>query len=87
MALAQAQLGNWEKAQENLVKALDYKTDAKLNIIDKALQSTLVSQSSGPKCILHIFIYFIQLFSKFICNHIHDKEQIVSFSSELYFCQ
>lgn len=43
MALAQAQLGNWEKAQENLVKALDYKTEAKLNIIDKALQSTLVS--------------------------------------------
>lgn len=41
MALAEAQLGNWEKAQQNLVKALDYKTDAKLNIIDKALQSTL----------------------------------------------
>ncbi|XP_035517423.1 neutrophil cytosol factor 2 isoform X2 [Morone saxatilis] len=41
MALAEAQLGHWEKAQENLVKALDYKTDAKLNIIDKALQSTL----------------------------------------------
>lgn len=85
MALAQAQLGNWEKAQENLVKALDYKTDAKLNIIDKALQSTLVSQSSGPKCILHIFIYFIQLFSKFICNHIHDKEQIVSFLQNCIF--
>lgn len=43
MALAEAQLGNWEKAQENLVKALDYKTETKLNIIDKALQSTLVS--------------------------------------------
>uniref|UniRef100_A0A671TUN4 Neutrophil cytosolic factor 2 n=1 Tax=Sparus aurata TaxID=8175 RepID=A0A671TUN4_SPAAU len=43
MALAQAQLGNWEKAQENLVKALDYKTEAKLNLIDKALQSTLQS--------------------------------------------
>ncbi|XP_069007479.1 neutrophil cytosol factor 2 [Embiotoca jacksoni] len=41
MALAEAQLGYWEKAQENLVKALDYKTDAKLNVIDKALQSTL----------------------------------------------
>uniref|UniRef100_A0A8C4HL74 Neutrophil cytosolic factor 2 n=1 Tax=Dicentrarchus labrax TaxID=13489 RepID=A0A8C4HL74_DICLA len=41
MALAEAQMGHWEKAQENLVKALDYKTDAKLNIIDKALQSTL----------------------------------------------
>lgn len=45
MALAQAQLGDWEKAQENLVKALDYKTEAKLNIIDRALQSTLVSQN------------------------------------------
>lgn len=44
MALAEAQLGNWEKAQEKLVKALDYKTDAKLNMIDRALQSTLVSQ-------------------------------------------
>ncbi|XP_039983295.1 neutrophil cytosol factor 2 isoform X2 [Xiphias gladius] len=41
MALAEAQLGNWEKAQEDLVKALDYKTEAKLNIIDRALQSTL----------------------------------------------
>ncbi|XP_029313423.1 neutrophil cytosol factor 2 [Cottoperca gobio] len=41
MALAEAQLGNWEKAHENLVKALNYKTDAKLNIIDKALDSAL----------------------------------------------
>ncbi|XP_040922020.1 neutrophil cytosol factor 2 [Toxotes jaculatrix] len=41
MALVEAQLGNWEKAQECLVKALDYKTETKLNIIDKALQSTL----------------------------------------------
>uniref|UniRef100_A0A665WSX5 Neutrophil cytosolic factor 2 n=1 Tax=Echeneis naucrates TaxID=173247 RepID=A0A665WSX5_ECHNA len=41
MALAEAQLSNWEKAQENLVKALNYKTEFKLNIIDKALQSTL----------------------------------------------
>nr|XP_046226927.1 neutrophil cytosol factor 2 [Scatophagus argus] len=41
MALTEAQLGNWGKAQENLVKALDYKTETKLNIIDKALQSTL----------------------------------------------
>uniref|UniRef100_A0A3Q3WE20 SH3 domain-containing protein n=1 Tax=Mola mola TaxID=94237 RepID=A0A3Q3WE20_MOLML len=41
MALAEAQLGNWEKAQVNLVKALDYKTESKLNMIDIALQSTL----------------------------------------------
>ena len=43
MALAEAQLGNWEKAQVHLVKALDYKTEIKLNMIDSALQSTLVS--------------------------------------------
>uniref|UniRef100_A0A3B4X6S7 Neutrophil cytosolic factor 2 n=1 Tax=Seriola lalandi dorsalis TaxID=1841481 RepID=A0A3B4X6S7_SERLL len=47
MALAEAQLGKWEKAQENLVKALNYKTEAKLNIIDRALQSTLVSFICG----------------------------------------
>ncbi|KAM4718398.1 neutrophil cytosol factor 2 [Anableps anableps] len=41
IALAEAQLGNWEKAQQNLAKALDYKTEAKLSIIDKALQATL----------------------------------------------
>ncbi|XP_034562042.1 neutrophil cytosol factor 2 [Notolabrus celidotus] len=41
MALCEAQLGNWEKAQENLVKALNLKTEAKLNVIDRALQSTL----------------------------------------------
>lgn len=43
MALAQAQLGQWEKAQENLVQALNYKTEAKLSLIDRALQSILVS--------------------------------------------
>ncbi|XP_029004492.1 neutrophil cytosol factor 2 [Betta splendens] len=41
MALAEAQLGNWEKAQDHLVKALDLKTEAKLNLIDRALQSIL----------------------------------------------
>ncbi|KAM3849511.1 neutrophil cytosol factor 2-like [Diretmus argenteus] len=41
MALAEARLGRWEPAQENLVKALNYKTETKLSIIDKALQSTL----------------------------------------------
>lgn len=43
MALVEAQLGNWEKAQEDLVKALDLKTETKLNLVDKALQCTLVS--------------------------------------------
>uniref|UniRef100_A0A7N6C1B5 SH3 domain-containing protein n=1 Tax=Anabas testudineus TaxID=64144 RepID=A0A7N6C1B5_ANATE len=41
MALVEAQLANWEKAQEHLVKALDLKTETKLSLIDKALQSTL----------------------------------------------
>lgn len=36
-------MGHWEKAQESLVKALDYRTESKLNVIDSALQSTLVS--------------------------------------------
>uniref|UniRef100_A0A3P8Q210 SH3 domain-containing protein n=1 Tax=Astatotilapia calliptera TaxID=8154 RepID=A0A3P8Q210_ASTCA len=41
MALVEAELGNWEKAQEHLTKALNYKTEARFNIIDKALQSIL----------------------------------------------
>ncbi|XP_008299258.1 neutrophil cytosol factor 2 [Stegastes partitus] len=48
MALVEAQLGNWDKAQEHLAKALDYKTEAKLNIIDKALQSTLKQKLFKP---------------------------------------
>ncbi|KAM9839834.1 neutrophil cytosol factor 2 isoform 2-T2 [Aulostomus maculatus] len=41
MALAEAQMDHWEEAQKNLLKALNYKTETKLTIIDKALQSTL----------------------------------------------
>lgn len=48
MALVEAQLGNWEKAQVNLAKALDYKNEAKLNVIDKALQSTLKQKLFKP---------------------------------------
>ncbi|KAL3040871.1 hypothetical protein OYC64_011784 [Pagothenia borchgrevinki] len=48
MALCVAQLGNWEKAHENLVKALNYRTDAKLNIIDKALDSALKQKLFKP---------------------------------------
>ncbi|XP_034718645.1 neutrophil cytosol factor 2 [Etheostoma cragini] len=48
VALAEAQLGHWEKAHENLVKALNYKTDAKLNIIDKALDSALKQKLFKP---------------------------------------
>lgn len=44
VALVEAELGNWEKAQENLVKALDLRTDVKLSLIDRALESTLVSR-------------------------------------------
>ena len=43
MALSEAHLGHWEKAREHLVSALNYKTESKLNLIDRALQSTLVS--------------------------------------------
>uniref|UniRef100_A0A7N8YQ59 Neutrophil cytosolic factor 2 n=1 Tax=Mastacembelus armatus TaxID=205130 RepID=A0A7N8YQ59_9TELE len=48
MALVEAQLGNWEKAQENLVKALDYKTEVKLTVIDRALQSILKQKLFKP---------------------------------------
>lgn len=48
VALLEAQLGNWEKAQENLAKALNYKTDAKLNVIDRALQSILKQKLFKP---------------------------------------
>ncbi|XP_049421292.1 neutrophil cytosol factor 2 [Epinephelus fuscoguttatus] len=48
VALSEAQLGNWEKAHEKLVKALDYKTDAKLNLIDKALDSALRQKLFKP---------------------------------------
>uniref|UniRef100_A0A8C9Y7B1 Neutrophil cytosolic factor 2 n=1 Tax=Sander lucioperca TaxID=283035 RepID=A0A8C9Y7B1_SANLU len=48
VALAEAQLGHWEKAHESLVKALNYKTDAKLNIIDKALDSALKQKLFKP---------------------------------------
>lgn len=48
VALAEAQLGHWEKAHENLVKALNYKIEAKLNMIDKALDSTLKQKLFKP---------------------------------------
>ncbi|TNN65118.1 Neutrophil cytosol factor 2 [Liparis tanakae] len=48
MALSEAQLENWDKAHENLVKALNYKTDAKLNIIDRALDSALKQKLFKP---------------------------------------
>uniref|UniRef100_A0A8C5H7I4 Neutrophil cytosol factor 2-like n=1 Tax=Gouania willdenowi TaxID=441366 RepID=A0A8C5H7I4_GOUWI len=41
MALVEAHLGNWERAQENMEKALRYNTESKLNAIDKALRSIL----------------------------------------------
>lgn len=46
MALAEAQLGNWEKAEQNLRRALDYKTEAKLGVLEKAQQAVLVSVHS-----------------------------------------
>ncbi|XP_077480715.1 neutrophil cytosol factor 2 [Stigmatopora argus] len=41
MALAEAHMGQWEKAQKNLVKALEYKTDTKISVLDRAMQSIL----------------------------------------------
>lgn len=47
-ALAEAQLGHWEKAQEKLIKALDFKTDAKLGLLDKALEHILKQKIFKP---------------------------------------
>ncbi|XP_061613426.1 neutrophil cytosol factor 2 [Phyllopteryx taeniolatus] len=41
IALAEAHMGQWENAQKTLTKALGYKTDTKLNVIDRAMQSIL----------------------------------------------
>ncbi|KAM6980651.1 neutrophil cytosol factor 2 [Aplochiton taeniatus] len=48
MALAQAHMGHWEKAQQNLVTALNLGTEAKLSQIDKALQSILKQRLFKP---------------------------------------
>ncbi|XP_074477246.1 neutrophil cytosol factor 2 [Sebastes fasciatus] len=48
VALSQAQLGKWDKAHEHLVKALSYKTDAKLNVLDRALDSSLKQKLFKP---------------------------------------
>ncbi|KAG7275805.1 hypothetical protein CRUP_038285 [Coryphaenoides rupestris] len=48
MALSQAHLGHWKKAQEHLVAALNYNTESKLNLIDRALQSTLKQNLFKP---------------------------------------
>ncbi|CAL8311146.1 unnamed protein product [Merluccius merluccius] len=48
MALSEAHLGHWEKAREHLVSALNYKTESKLNLIDRALQSTLKQKLFQP---------------------------------------
>ncbi|CAL8293463.1 unnamed protein product [Lota lota] len=48
MALCEAHLGNWEKAQVHLVSALNYKTESKLSLIDRALQSILKQKLFQP---------------------------------------
>ncbi|XP_037612715.1 neutrophil cytosol factor 2 [Sebastes umbrosus] len=48
VALSEAQLGKWDKAHEHLVKALSYKTDAKLNVLDRALDSSLKQKLFKP---------------------------------------
>ncbi|KAA0723522.1 Neutrophil cytosol factor 2 [Triplophysa tibetana] len=41
MGLVQAQMGKWERAQENLLTALSLRADAKFNNIDNALEAIL----------------------------------------------
>ncbi|XP_064187880.1 neutrophil cytosol factor 2 isoform X1 [Anguilla rostrata] len=48
IALAQAQLGKWEKAQESLLSALSLKTESKHGHIDKALESVLKQKLFEP---------------------------------------
>lgn len=55
MALAHAQLGQWEKAKENLLTALNLRTEAKLSHIDRGLECILVSGPS-PLRLFHIIM-------------------------------
>uniref|UniRef100_A0A3P8YKY3 SH3 domain-containing protein n=1 Tax=Esox lucius TaxID=8010 RepID=A0A3P8YKY3_ESOLU len=48
MALVNAQLGLWEKAKEHLLTALNLKTEAKLSLIDKALECLLKQKLFQP---------------------------------------
>ncbi|KAG7488772.1 hypothetical protein MATL_G00038520 [Megalops atlanticus] len=48
VALAQAQLGQWEKAQESLLVALSLKTESKHGHIDQALESVLKQKLFEP---------------------------------------
>jgi hypothetical protein len=53
MALAHAQLGQWEKAKETILTALNLRTEVKLSHIDRGLESILVS---GPLRLFHIIM-------------------------------
>ena len=53
MALAHAQLGQWEKAKETILTALNLRTEAKLSHIDRGLECILVS---GPLRLFHIIM-------------------------------
>ncbi|XP_055737823.1 neutrophil cytosol factor 2-like isoform X1 [Salvelinus fontinalis] len=48
MALAHAQLGQWEKAKENLLTALNLRTEAKLSHIDRGLECILKQKLFEP---------------------------------------
>lgn len=62
MALAHAQLGQWEKAKETLLTALNLRTEAKLSHIDRGLECILVS---GPS-LLSLF-HTIMLTPTILC--------------------
>ncbi|XP_018594070.1 neutrophil cytosol factor 2 isoform X2 [Scleropages formosus] len=49
MALTQAQLGQWDKAQGSLLTALNLKTESKHAYIDQALESILILASIVPE--------------------------------------
>ncbi|KAL1006453.1 hypothetical protein UPYG_G00072600 [Umbra pygmaea] len=48
MALVHAQQGLWERAQQNLVSALNLKTEPKLSLIDRALECILKQKLFDP---------------------------------------
>lgn len=61
MGLAQAQMGKWERAQENLLTALSLRAEAKFNNIDNALEAILV-------CIMYLFKSFTYVLDELIKN-------------------
>lgn len=63
VALANAKLGNWAKAEENLILALSQKGEPRHGTkIEKAMQEILVSLSLVQLCIYYAGSYKVSLF-------------------------